>query len=117
MSDANIVYLKKDDFLMREGEDSSEMYYLNDGLLAVLKLKGGSEQQISTLRPGELVGEMSFLDNEPRSASVRALDDCELTKIPKKKLDKYIEEQPKWMKSLLVTLTDRLRKANQRVRV
>lgn len=109
--------LKKDDFLMREGEESYEMYYLNSGLLGVYKLKGAAEHQIGTIYAGELVGEMSFLDNEPRCATVRALDDCELSVIPRDRMEQYLHKQPSWLKALHGTLVERLRKANQRVRI
>lgn len=117
MSDTKTQELSENEYLMREGDDSNSMYYLNSGVLGVYKRKGDHEQRIGTIRAGELVGEMSFLDNEPRSASVQALEECEITVIPKDKLEKHIDRQPKWMKSLLTTLTERLRKANQRVRV
>lgn len=61
------------DFLLHEGEVSSEMYYVQSGTLAVMKRKGDAVHQIGTIISGELVGEMSFLDKEPRSASVKAL--------------------------------------------
>lgn len=109
--------IKKDEFLMRDGEESCEMYYLNTGLLGVYKLKGAVEHQIGTIYAGELVGEMSFLDNEPRCASVRALDDCELTVIPRTRMDQYLQKQPPWLKALHGTLVERLRKANKRIRV
>ena len=57
--------LKKGDYLMREGEESAEMYYLKEGSLSVLKRKGTIESQIGTIYTGEVVGEMSFLDKEP----------------------------------------------------
>ena len=111
------ITLKKDEYLIREGEESFEMYYLNSGILGVFKLKGNVERQIGTIYKGELVGEMSFLDNRPRSASVKAMDETELSVIPREKLEKYLEKQPPWLKALHSTLLDRLRNANQRVRI
>lgn len=105
------------EFLLHEGEESTEMYYLQSGTLSVLKRKGDSVQQIGTIISGELVGEMSFLDKEPRSASVKALTDSVLVVIPVDKLDSAMNGQPKWFSALLHTLTDRLRKANARIRI
>ena len=115
MADTKIV--AKDEYIIREGEASTEMYYLNKGTLAIYKRKGDHEKQIGTIYSGELVGEMSFLDNEPRSASVKATTESELTIIPREKLNKQIENQPSWVKVLLSTLTERLRKANHRIRI
>jgi CRP/FNR family transcriptional regulator, cyclic AMP receptor protein len=114
---AESLNIAAEEYLMREGEESNEMYYLNTGTMAVYKRKGDVEQQIGTIYSGELVGEMSFVDNEPRSATVRAISDCELTTIPHDALMKYLSTQPKWYRALVQTLLDRLRRANQRIRI
>lgn len=111
------IKLMPGDFLLHEGEESTEMYYLQSGTLAVLKRKGDSIQQLGTIISGELVGEMSFLDKEPRSASVKAITESVLVVVPLDKMEAILNAQPKWFTALLHTLTDRLRKANARVRV
>lgn len=111
------IKLLPGDFLLHEGAESTEMYYLQTGTLAVLKRKGEIVQQIGTIISGELVGEMSFLDKEPRSASVKALTECILVVVPLDKLESTLDAQPKWFTALLHTLTDRLRKANARIRI
>jgi CRP-like cAMP-binding protein len=111
------IKLVPGDFLLHEGAESTEMYYLQSGTLAVLKRKGEAVQQIGTIISGELVGEMSFLDKEPRSASVKALTECILVVVPLDKLEATLDAQPKWFTALLHTLTDRLRKANARIRI
>lgn len=113
----DMLKLRAEDYLMREGEESNEMYYLQSGTMGVFKRKGDAEHQIGTIYSGELVGEMSFLDGEPRSATVKAIGDCELKVIPKEALKKYLDAQPKWYRALVQTLLDRLRRANQRVRI
>ncbi|GAB4018360.1 MAG: hypothetical protein Fur0010_19540 [Bdellovibrio sp.] len=93
------------------------MYYLQSGTLAVFKRKGNGEQQIGTIYSGELVGEMSFFDNNPRSASVKAISDCELVVIPRSRMESLHRQLPPWFKALVNTLLDRLRRANTRVRI
>ena len=114
---SEIVTIKKDTYLMREGEESSDMYYLQSGTLGIFKIKGNIEHQIGTIYSGEVVGEMSFLDKEPRSASVKALSECVLTQIPSEKFEKTLTTLPAWYKALVNTLLDRLRKANSRIRI
>ena len=111
------IRLMPGDFLLHEGEESTEMYYLQSGSLSVIKRKGDSVQQIGTIISGELVGEMSFLDKGPRSASVKAITESILVVVPSDKLESTLEGQPKWFSALLHTLTDRLRKANARIRI
>ncbi|MDD4974175.1 MAG: cyclic nucleotide-binding domain-containing protein [Bacteriovorax sp.] len=111
------IRLMPNEYLMREGEESTEMYYLQSGTLAVFKRKGDLEHQIGTIIAGELVGEMSFLDKNPRSASVKAMSDSVLVVVPLEKLEHALSTMPKWFGALLHTLTDRLRKANARIRI
>lgn len=117
MANRETVILMPGEFLLHEGEDSSEMYYLQSGTLAVLKRKGEAVQQIGTIITGELVGEMSFLDKQPRSASVKAMTESTLVVIPHEKLETTLNGLPKWFTALLHTLLDRLRKANARIRI
>ncbi|MBT3584300.1 MAG: cyclic nucleotide-binding domain-containing protein [Halobacteriovoraceae bacterium] len=109
--------VKAEEFLVREGEESAQMYFLQEGTMAVFKIKGDREQQVGTIYAGELVGEMSFLDKQPRSASVKAVSDCKLTVIPHDKFEKFLDKQPSWYRALINTLLDRLRRANARIKV
>jgi CRP/FNR family cyclic AMP-dependent transcriptional regulator len=111
------IKLNAGDFLLHEGDDSTEMYYVQSGNLSVLKKKGDGIHQIGTIMAGELVGEMSFLDKEPRSASVKALTECVLVVIPAETMDATLKGLPKWFTALQNTLLDRLRKANARIKV
>ncbi len=114
---SDLVKLIANQYLIREGEESTEMYYLQSGTLAVFKRKGDQEFQIGSIISGELVGELSFLDKNPRSASVKAMGDCVLVVVPLAKLEHTLSTMPKWFSALINTLVDRLRKANARVRV
>jgi len=114
---AETLHLDKDEYLFHESEESTEMYYLSKGTLAVLKRKGNGEQQIGTIYSGELVGEMSFLDTSPRSASIKAVVESELTIIPHSKIEVLLQKQPPWFRALIKTLLERLRKTNTKVKV
>lgn len=117
MSDDSTLSLEPEEYLIREGEESTQMYFLQTGTMAVFKRKGDATIQIGTIYSGEVVGEMSFLDKEPRSASVKAISDCVLTVIPSEKFEKTLNSLPAWYKALVHTLLDRLRRANSRIRV
>lgn len=114
---ANIVTLEKGDVLIREGENSHSMYWLQKGQLSVHKRHGTEEILLGHVYSGEIVGEMSFLDDEPRSATVRAISDSELLEIQNDKYEKIFLTQPKWLQVLIRTLLDRLRRANARIKV
>ncbi len=114
---SDLLKLKPEEYLIREGEESNEMFFLKSGTLGVFKTKGNVERQIGTIMAGELVGEMSFLDGQPRSASVKAINEAIITVIPQETLDKIQGSLPPWYKALVNTLLDRLRRANARIKV
>ncbi len=115
--DDNKILLTTGEYLLREGEKSNDMYFVKSGLLEVYKRKSAIEVKIGIINIGEIVGEMSFLDNSPRSASVKAAKDTELIKISNEKIHKVTNQLPGWYKALVNTLLDRLRKANARIKV
>ncbi|MEK6624356.1 MAG: cyclic nucleotide-binding domain-containing protein [Bdellovibrionota bacterium] len=114
---ADIVTIVKGDYLIREGDESTQMWYVQKGSMSVLKKVGDTEKQIGTIYAGEVVGEMSFLDKQPRCASVKAINDCELVAVPSAKFEKFFEELPVWYRALVHTLLERLRRANSRIRI
>lgn len=114
---ANKISIKANQQLLREGEHSNSMYWVQQGQLVVTKKRLNEEVILGHIYEGELVGEISFLDKESRSATVKALTDCELLEIPQEMIDNVFKTQPKWMEILVMTLAERLRKANARIKI
>lgn len=114
---ANIISLRPNQILLREGEHSHSMYWVQTGQLVVTKKRGNEDIVLGHIHSGELVGEISFLDKEARSATVKALGECELIEIPQETVDGIFKTQPKWLEILVMTLAERLRKANARIKV
>jgi CRP-like cAMP-binding protein len=87
--------ISKDEYMIREGEQGKEVYLITHGKVEVLKReeKSGQQHRLSVLDPGESIGEMSFIDNSPRSASVRALEDTSLLMISLNKLSSLAEQK------------------------
>src|SRR3989344_603653 len=112
----HIKHLKKGEMLVAEGDNSASMYWVQSGTLRLFKKKGAGFIELGVVHSGEVVGELSFLDSQPRSASVEALQPCDIVEIPRGKFDEFINGQPSWMKSLISTLVKRLRTTNNRVR-
>src|SRR4051812_30927071 len=105
------VKLKPLEILINEGEVSHSMYLVQEGRLLVTQ-KGLSDDIIlGFIEEGELVGELSFLDQEPRSATVQAVKDCTLYQIPLKSIEELFQSQPKWFEVFIKTLVARLREA------
>lgn len=108
--------LKKGEHLFKEGEMSRSMYYLKSGIVRIYKKKGNSSIEIDTIRAGQLLGELAFLDGNPRSASGEALTNCTLVEVTASAFASTLGVLPDWMKLLLKTVVGRLRTASTRLR-
>ena len=91
--------------LIKEGDPSNSIFMLRSGKLKVSR-KG---EDIGSIKVGELVGEMAFMNAAPRSATVTALTPCELTKISRETFEKALQGLPPWLFQYIHTLTERLR--------
>ncbi len=69
--------------LFSEGDAGDRAYVVRSGRLEISRRFGSADVVIAIDGPGTIVGEMALIDDEPRSATVRALDPTELTVVPK----------------------------------
>lgn len=75
-----------------------------------------SRKWLATLDRGEIIGEMSLIDNAPRMASARALSDLEMSIISRKSLQKRLdrlEESDRVLRRLIAVLVSRIRGQSQ----
>lgn len=79
---SNSVTLPGGAYFFREGDQGEALYVLEGGSVAVLKTARGRPVLLRQLGAGDCFGEMALLDMSPRSASVRALEDCRAIEIP-----------------------------------
>jgi CRP-like cAMP-binding protein len=74
----------------------------------------GRDTGLNIMGPGELIGEVPLLDGGPRSATVQALEPCELLVIRREPFLRLIESSPKIAIELLRVLAQRLRRLTER---
>lgn len=68
--------------ILRQGSSGAFLYVIIDGRVSVLKsAENNRTKELAQLEPGDSFGEMSLLDQEMRSASVIALDNCVLLRL------------------------------------
>jgi CRP-like cAMP-binding protein len=76
-----IVSVPRDEYFFRECDQADSMFVLETGKAAVLKFWRGQNYLLRTLQEGDCFGEMAVMDLCPRSASVRAAEDCSAIRI------------------------------------
>lgn len=72
------------EFIMRQGEPGHSAYFIQSGRVVIsLTRPDGSELEMGQRGAGSLIGEMAIVDDGPRSATVKAMEDCRLLEITK----------------------------------
>ncbi|MFZ5950249.1 MAG: cyclic nucleotide-binding domain-containing protein [Candidatus Rifleibacteriota bacterium] len=106
------VSINKGDIIFHEGEFCNYLYYIVRGSFEVL-VEG---TPVSVLTPDDIfIGEMSFLLNNKRSATVRATSEASLIKISKKDFVEGIREKPHYSLFLSKLLAKRIERLNHMI--
>jgi NTE family protein len=96
--------------LFREGDNADAFYLVRSGALAAFRAGAlGRPDLLGYIRAGEPVGEMSLLDETPHSASVYALRDSELVRLPKASFERLTSKHAGLMRELSRMMLARLR--------
>lgn len=66
-----------DEIIFDEGEDGQALYVLLSGRVRVSRSRESQTEVIAELSTGDFFGDLALLDNSPRSAQVRAIENCE----------------------------------------
>ncbi len=78
VSRCEVQHFGAGDVIFSEGDAARTLYVVRQGALEVVKRRGDGEVLLGKVLPGECVGEMSFIDMQPRSATVRATEPTEV---------------------------------------
>jgi CRP/FNR family transcriptional regulator, cyclic AMP receptor protein len=99
--------------LFAAGDPGTGCYRIEQGLLKISAVSGsGGERILAIVGPGTIVGELSVLDEGPRSASIAAVRDSELSFVTSAEFRSFAEAHPEVYAYLVRLLAQRLRNAN-----
>ena len=102
--------------IVSEGDPSQTLYYLLSGRAKGQRTDaGGKEVVLAVLGPGEFFGEMSLIDDEPRSASVVTLSSCDFLAIGKESFTELMLANNDICLSVMRGLVARLREADRKI--
>lgn len=99
-----------------EGESGDAVYFILSGRVKVtLYGEEGREIVLSILNEGDMFGEMSIIDDKPRSANVEAIKDLECLVVSKSAFIEYLSTHHKVYMRFFAYLTGRLREATRQI--
>ncbi len=109
---------EKGDYVLHEGDSADSLYVILSGQVKVFSIDAtdpSKEVILKTLGPGEFFGELPLFDQEPRSASVAAMDRCHLQVLSYNSFRRAIESSPDIAQRVMETLARRLRAATRKI--
>lgn len=102
--------------IMAAGDPTDSLYIILSGRFKVMMSDAdGKEVILSILGPGEFFGEMGLIDDAPRSASVVAIEPCELLVITRRDFKKCMAENAEMAMAVMKGLVRRLREADRKI--
>jgi CRP/FNR family cyclic AMP-dependent transcriptional regulator len=102
--------------VMHEGDVADCLYVVISGRLKVMVGEAdGKETILSIIGPGEFFGEMGLIDDNPRSASVVAIEPCELLSLTRRDFRKCLVENLGLAMAVMRVLVRRLREADRKI--
>lgn len=103
------IHLEPGEQLFAEGSPGDMAYIIEDGEIEILKSSGSKNVLVAVRKSGDVIGEMSLLESAPRFASGKARTPSKLLAISHEQLDELIDSSSSAARSLLFTITSRLR--------
>jgi CRP/FNR family transcriptional regulator, cyclic AMP receptor protein len=114
--DATPRHVTAGEALFHADDRGDGCYRLEQGLLkVVITSPRGEERILAILGPGAIAGELSVIDGGPRSASVFAIKECDLSFASRASFEEYAQQHPEIYRYLLDVLTARLRETDEAV--
>lgn len=107
--DTDIIELKAGQVLFREGDLGDRAYVVREGKLEVSRRVGSAEVVIAIEGPGTILGEMALIDDQPRSATIRAMEPSRLTVVPKEAFQFHLTRTDPVIRMLLERFTTIIR--------
>ncbi|MFP4508599.1 MAG: Crp/Fnr family transcriptional regulator [Spirochaetaceae bacterium] len=103
----NRVY-PKETMIFTESMPGQELYIIQKGSVKITKVVNNTEVLLAVLKPGDIFGEMSLIENKPRSASAVAYEDTTVLAVNRENFGRMVRSQPQIIARLTTLLAERI---------
>ena len=98
----------KNTMIFSEVMPGKELYIIQKGSVKITKIVNDTEVLLAVLKAGDIFGEMSLIENKPRSASAIAYEDTQLLAVNKENFARMVKSQPQIITRLTQLLAERI---------
>ena len=117
---AEVKRIAEGGYLIRADELDSRLFAVEEGHLDIVAMRGGKPVVVATVGPGDILGEVAFIDDSPRSVSVKAGEENATVRAwDKRTLSEALAFEPQLLAKFAVAmcelLVERLRDTARRV--
>lgn len=112
--EVHVVQLEEGEVIFREGDPGDVLYLVGEGSVKISKSgRGGEQETLGFIQPGNFFGEMALLDGQPRSAMATAVGSTLLGTVDEPTFQHILELAPSRLHmNFLRSVTERLRSVN-----
>ena len=100
--------------IFKEGQPGSHAYLIRSGTVSIYKTIARQKHHLTTMFPGQILGEMAIINDEPRSASAEAREFCQLLVMDESTLTTALDDTLPIIKALLKQLIHRIKETDQK---
>ena len=106
-------FVPKGSLIITQGDEGNCAFLIQSGSVSIFTVKSDGHQiELAQIEAGNIFGEMALLFDGPRTASARALEDCNLIVITRQVFDNKLEKSDPTIRAMLTMLTERIIKSN-----
>jgi EAL domain-containing protein (putative c-di-GMP-specific phosphodiesterase class I) len=109
------IFVPRGEVVFREGEPGHCAYLIERGAIEIVVERGGKSMVLARRTAGEIFGEMAIIGDEPRSATVRAVEDCALLLITPEQVNRRLEYADPILRMCLSVVLARFRSTLRRL--
>ncbi len=109
-----LIEFNRGQTIFKEGQPGNHAYLIRTGSVSIYKTTEGRKHILSTMVPGQILGEMAIINAEPRSASAEAKEYCQLLVMDEATLTTALDDTLPIIKALLNQLIHRIKETDRK---
>jgi len=105
----------KGEYIVKQGESGLGLFFITSGRVKVEVERNETKSVVATLQSEDFLGELSIIDNKPRSANVICLEDTRCLLLTRDSFSKLINKYPEIAIQMAKALAGRIRASNEKM--